>query len=63
MTQFRIVISARDIPCAFRMKARRVRTWPRHETKTVTKDISIVFAKRAARVVAVDGESEALDAI
>lgn len=63
MTQLRIVISASDIPWALRMKALRVRTWPIHETKTVTKDISMVLAKRAASVVAVEGESEAPEAI
>lgn len=40
-----------------------MRTWPKHETKTVTKDISMVFASNAARVVAVDGERDAPEAI
>lgn len=55
MTQFRIVISARVTPLAFLTKALRERTWPRKATKTVTKDISMVFAINVHNSVAVEG--------
>ncbi len=43
------------IPFEFLMKARRLRTWPKKATKTVTKDSSIVLAKRAQSNDAVEG--------
>ena len=37
------------------MKARRLSTWPRNATKTVTNDSSMVLAKRAQSSDAVEG--------
>ena len=55
MTQVRIVISAIVIPRELLARDLRLSTWPKNVTKTVTKESSIVFAKRAKTVEAVDG--------
>lgn len=53
--QLRIVISDKLTPFVFGSSERLVRTWPRNEVKTVTKVISIVFARSAVTRFAVDG--------
>ena len=50
-----MVISAIVTPREDLINDRRLRTWPRKVTKTVTKDNSIVFANRAKRMEAVSG--------
>ena len=58
MTHVRIESSAIVTPLLALINDLRLRTWPRNETKTVTKDNSIVFAKRANTMEAVAGVKE-----
>ena len=59
-TQVRIVNSATVIPSEFLTRDLRLKTWPRKLTNIVTKDNSIVFAKPANKIEAVDGVNEPL---
>ena len=55
ITQVRIDNSAMVTPLDDLMRERRLRTWPKNVTKTVTNDSSMVFANRANRIDAVSG--------
>lgn len=55
MTHVRIESSAIVTPREAFTRERRLNTWPRNVTKTVTNDSSMVLAKSAKRIEAVSG--------